>query len=161
MHGKSTQLYIDRGDELQALWHSGPNTVIHGDPHLGNLFDDHGRTGFLDWGIINVSSPMRDAGYFITMAMDIDDRRAHEERLLRHYLEVHNAIAATPIEFADAWRMHREQAAYTVPACCQIVVFPENITEKRRVFSSAFLARAEAAIADLDALGAVRAAGIT
>ena len=154
------QLYIDRGDELQALWHSGPNTVIHGDPHLGNLFDDHGRTGFLDWGIINVSSPMRDAGYFITMAMDIDDRRAHEERLLRHYLEVHNAIAATPIEFADAWRMHREQAAYTVPACCQIVVFPENITEKRRVFSSAFLARAEAAIADLDALGAVRAAGI-
>jgi len=40
------------------------------------------------------------------------------------------------------------------------VVFPENITEKRRVFSSAFLARAEAAIADLDALGAVRAAGI-
>src|SRR5262245_39387533 len=63
-------LYIDRGDELQALWHSGPNTVIHGDPHLGNLFDDHGRTGFLDWGIINVSSPMRDASYFITMAMD-------------------------------------------------------------------------------------------
>src|SRR5262245_40833164 len=154
-------LYIDRGDELQALWHSGPNTVIHGDPHLGNLFDDHGRTGFLDWGIINVSSPMRDASYFITMAMDIEDRRTHEEHLLRHYLDVHNSIAATPISFEDAWRMHREQAAYTVPACCQIVVFPENITEKRRVFSQAFLARAEAAVTDLDALGAVRAAGIT
>ena len=69
------QLYIERGDELQALWHSGPNTVIHGDPHLGNLFDDHGRTGFLDWGIVNVSSPMRDASYFLTMAMGIDDRR--------------------------------------------------------------------------------------
>jgi aminoglycoside phosphotransferase (APT) family kinase protein len=154
------QLYIDRGDELQALWHAGPNTVIHGDPHLGNLFDDRGRTGFLDWGIINVSSPMRDASYFITMAMNIDDRRAHEEQLLRHYLEVHNSIAAAPISFDDAWRMHREQAAYTVPACCQIVVFPENITEKRRVFSQTFLARAEAAIADLDALGAVHAAGI-
>jgi aminoglycoside phosphotransferase (APT) family kinase protein len=154
------RLYIDRGDELQALWHSGPNTVIHGDPHLGNLFDDRGRTGFLDWGIINVSSPMRDVSYFMTMAMGIEDRRTHEQALLRHYLEVHNAIAATPISFDDAWRMHREQAAYTVPACCQIVVFPENITEKRRVFSRAFLARAEAAIADLDALGAVRAAGI-
>ena len=154
------QLYIERGDELQALWHSGPSTVIHGDPHLGNLFDDHGRTGFLDWGIVNVSSPMRDASYFLTMAMGIDDRRAHEETLLRHYLEVHNAIAATPISFDDAWRMHREQAAYCVPACCQIVVFPVNITEKRRVFSQAFLARAEAAIADLDALAAVRAAGI-
>jgi aminoglycoside phosphotransferase (APT) family kinase protein len=154
------RLYIDHGDELQALWHSGPNTVIHGDPHLGNLFDDHGRTGFLDWGIINVSSPMRDASYFLTMAMGIDDRRAHEEELLRHYLDVHNSIAVTAISFDDAWRMHREQAAYTVPACCQIVVFPENITEQRRVFSQAFLARAEAAIADLDALGAVRAAGL-
>jgi hypothetical protein len=154
------ELYIDRGDELQALWHSGPNTVIHGDPHLGNLFDDHGRTGFLDWGIVNVSSPMRDASYFINMAMGIEDRRAHEEELLRHYLDVHNSIAATPISFDDAWRMHREQAAYCVPACCQIVVFPENITEKRRVFSQAFLARAEAAISDLDALGAIRAAGI-
>ena len=154
------RLYIDEGDALQALWHSGPNTVIHGDPHLGNLFDDHGRTGFLDWGIVNVSSPMRDVGYFLTMAMGVEDRRAHEEGLLRHYLDVHNSIAATAIAFDDAWRMHREQAAYTVPACCQIVVFPENITEKRRVFSQAFLARAEAAIADLDALAAVRAAGI-
>ena len=79
---------------------------------------------------------------------------------MRHYLDVHNAIVATPISYDDAWRMHREQAAYTVPACCQIVVFPENITEKRRVFSQAFLARAEAAISDLDVLGAVRAAGI-
>jgi aminoglycoside phosphotransferase (APT) family kinase protein len=155
------RLYIDRGDELQALWHSGPNTVIHGDPHLGNLFDDRGRTGFLDWGIINVSSPMRDVSYFLTMAMGIEDRRSHEQRLLRHYLEVRNSIAASPISFDDAWRMHREQAAYCVPACCQIVVFPDDITEKRRVFSQAFLARAEAAIADLDALAAVRAAGIS
>ena len=154
------RLYIDHGDALQALWHSGPNTVIHGDPHLGNLFDDHGRTGFLDWGIINVSSPMRDVSYFLTMAMGIEDRRAHEVDLLRHYLDAYDSLAATPISFDDAWRMHREQAAYCVPACCQIVVFPENITEKRRVFSQAFLARAEAAIADLDALAAVREAGI-
>ncbi len=103
---------------------------------------------------------MRDASYFITMAMGIEDRRAHEEELLRGYLDVHNSLAPVPISFDDAWRMHREQAAYTVPACCQIVVFPQNITEKRRVFSQAFLARAEAAIADLDALGAVRDAGI-
>jgi len=155
------QLYVDRGDDLQALWHSGPNTVIHGDPHLGNLFDDHGRTGFLDWGIVNISSPMRDASYFVTMAMNVDERRANEEALLRHYVDVHNAIAPdASISFDDAWRMHREQAAYCVPACCQIVVFPENITDKRRVFSEAFLARAEAAVTDLDALGAVRAAGI-
>ena len=47
--------------------------------------DDHGRVGFLDWGVINVTTPIRDAGYFINMAMQVEERRAHEEELLRHY----------------------------------------------------------------------------
>jgi aminoglycoside phosphotransferase (APT) family kinase protein len=151
------QLYIDRGDDLQALWHSGPATVIHGDAHLGNLFDDHGRTGFLDWGIVNVSTPMRDVSYFITMAMNIQDRRAYERDLLRHYLNAAEAQGATPITFEDAWQSHRTQAAYTVVACCQVVTFPPDATERRRIFATAFLERAEAAIHDLDAHAAVKA----
>jgi hypothetical protein len=151
------ELYVERADELQDLWHRGPLTVLHGDPHIGNLFDDHGRTGFLDWGIMRVGAPMRDAGYFLTMAMSIEDRRTHERDLLRHYLDARRAAGAMPLEFDDAWAAYRLHAAYTVPACCQIVVFPENVTERRRVFAEAFLARAEAAVADLDALAAVRA----
>jgi hypothetical protein len=154
------ELYIRRSDALQELWHRGPLTVIHGDPHIGNLFDDGGRTGFLDWGIINVGAPMRDAGYFLTMAMSIEDRRVHERDLLHHYLDARAAAGATPITFDDAWTAHRLHAAYTVPACCQIVAFPEGISERRRIFSEAFLARAEAALEDLEALAAVRAAGV-
>ena len=56
--------------------------------HIGNLFLDGGRVGFLDWGIINVNTPMRDISYFMTMAMAIDDRRAHERDLLRLYLDL-------------------------------------------------------------------------
>ena len=154
------ELYVERCDELQALWHVGPQTVIHGDPHIGNLFDDHGRTGFLDWGIVNVSTPMRDVGYFLTMAMETEDRRTHERDLLRHYLDARAGHGGTPLSFDDAWTAHRRHAAYTVPACCQIVTYPAGISERRRVFSEAFLARAEAAVADLDALAAVRAAGL-
>ena len=154
------ELYVDRCDDLQALWHAGRLSVIHGDPHIGNLFDDHGRTGFLDWGIINLGAPMRDVSYFMTMAMDPADRRAHERDLLAHYLDARAGYGGTPIALADAWTAHRLHAAYTVPACCQIVTFPDGISERRRVFSTAFLARAEAAVADLDALGALRAAGI-
>ena len=135
--------------------------MIHGDPHIGNLFDDHGRTGFLDWGIINVGAPMRDAGYFLTMAMAIEDRRAHERDLLRHYLDARAAVgrdARSPSTTLGP--LHRLHAAYTVPACCQIVAFPAGISERRRIFSEAFLARAEAALEDLEALDAVRAAGV-
>jgi hypothetical protein len=50
------ELYCERRLDLQRLWHAGRHTVVHGDPHLGNVFDDHGRTGFLDWGITMLST---------------------------------------------------------------------------------------------------------
>ncbi|MBM3658431.1 MAG: hypothetical protein FJW95_02870 [Actinobacteria bacterium] len=152
-------IYVERSDPLQDLWHGDHDTVIHGDPHLGNLFDDHGRVGFLDWGIVHVGSAMRDVSYFLTMAMDPPERRAHERDLLAHYLDARRALGASPWEVVDAWEAHRRHAAYCVVASCQVVTFPDGITEARRVFSEAFLARAEAAIADLDALDALRAAG--
>jgi aminoglycoside phosphotransferase (APT) family kinase protein len=152
------ELYIARHDELQVLWHEGPPTVIHGDPHIGNLFLDDGRVGFLDWGIINVNTPMRDISYFLTMAMQIEDRRAHERELLRFYLELRRAAGVSEISFDDAWRAHRIHAAYNVPASCQVVMFPEDMSERRRVFSNAFLDRAQASLDDLEARDALREA---
>jgi aminoglycoside phosphotransferase (APT) family kinase protein len=155
------ELYIAHHDELQVLWHEGPHTVIHGDTHIGNLFlDQDGRVGFLDWGIINVNTPMREISYFMTMAMSIDDRRAHERDLLRFYLDLRRAAGVSEITFDDAWRAHRIHAAYNVPASCQVVRFPAGISEERRVFADAFLARAEASLDDLDARGALRDAGL-
>jgi len=153
------ELYIEHRPALQTLWHQGPHTVIHGDPHIGNLFDDAGRTGFLDWGIINISTPLRDVSYLIAMAMSIEDRRAHERPLLRHYLDVQRAKGGADIDFDSAWTSHRLQAAYTVPACSQIVTFPEDATEARRIFAGAFLARCEAAIEDLEVRDVLRSVG--
>ncbi len=154
-------LYINQGRALFDLWTDGPKTVIHGDTHIGNVFFDGPKVGFLDWGIINVNTPMREVSYFLNMAMDIEARRRDDVRLIRHYLDVRRALGASTITFDDAWTAHRIHAAYCVPASCQVVTFPEGMSERRRIFSDAFLARAEAAIADLDAVGAVRqAAGL-
>src|SRR4029079_16542310 len=127
----ATETYLAHPEEYIALWAHGPgpHTVNHGDPHLGNLFDDHGRVGFLDWGVINVTTPIRDAGYFIRMAMQVEDRRAHERvalrsehrgaqerELLRHYLDVRAALGGAPIAFDDAWLAHRLHSLYCVPA---------------------------------------------
>jgi hypothetical protein len=154
-------LYIDRADALHALWQQGPTTVIHGDPHIGNLFDEAGRTGFLDWGILSTGTPLRDVSYFLAMALSIDDRRAHERVLLQHYLDVRAAGGQPAISFDDAWRTHRIHAAYTVVASCQIVTFPEKLSAGRRIFSHAFLTRAEAAVEDLETLAALRESGVT
>jgi aminoglycoside phosphotransferase (APT) family kinase protein len=150
------ELYIEQRDALHALWHPGPETVIHGDTHIGNLFQDGARTGFLDWGIITVSTPLRDMSYFLTMALAIEDRRANERELIRHYLDVRKALGGREICFDEAWKEHRIQAAYNVPASCQVVTFPEDASPRRRVFADAFLARAQASLEDLEVRQALR-----
>lgn len=153
------ELCIAHPAELQDLWHRGPQTVIHGDPHIGNLFFDGDRVGFLDWGIINVNTPMRDVSYFLTMSLAIEDRRAVERDLLSHWLEIWNAGGGAPITWDEAWLAHRVHAAYTVLASCQVVTFPADATPQRRVFAGAFLDRAQAAVADLEARAAIRSFG--
>jgi len=154
---QAAETYIADPVELKRLWVSGPGpaTVVHGDTHIGNLFDDGGRTGFLDWGVINVTTPLRDASYFIIMAMQIEERRAHERDLLRHYLQARAARGGEPIGWDEAWQAHRLHALYCVVAACSIVKFPADAPPARQVFANAFLARVEAAISDLDSLGAL------
>ena len=152
------ELYITQRAAMHALWNSGPgpDTVIHGDAHIGNLFDDQGRTGFYDWGMMQVGKGLRDASYLLAMALSPADRRAHERGLLRHYLAAREALGGVPVAFDDAWRAHRLYASYTVVACCQVVTFPHDATPRRRVFAESLLARAEAAIADLGVREALR-----
>lgn len=153
------ELCIAHPDALQDVWHRGPQTVIHGDPHIGNLFFDNGRVGFLDWGIINVNTPIRDVSYFLTMSLTVADRRRLERDLLAHWLSIWNAGGGEPISWDDAWLAHRVHAGYTALASCQVVTFPPDATPQRQVFADAFLERAQAAIADLDARGAIRTFG--
>jgi hypothetical protein len=47
-----------------------------------------------------------------------------------------------------------------VPASCQAVLFPEGISEARRVFADAFVARSLAALEDLEVVAALRARGL-
>ena len=62
--------------------------VIHGDPHLGNLFlDAAGQPSLLDWQLVQRGMWYVDVGYHIASTLTVEDRRASERELLRHYLE--------------------------------------------------------------------------
>ena len=155
-----SDVYCDHRPALHALWQEGPRTVVHGDAHIGNLFLDEGRLGFLDWGVINAGPPMRDVGYLLTMGMDIEERRTHQEQLVRLYVDALAAEGGPELGFDEAWAMHRLHAAYTVPASCQVVTFPADMTDARRVFSDAFLARCLACLDDLEAVAALGERGL-
>ena len=151
-----SEVYIAHQAALHDLWKQGPQTVIHGDTHIGNLFDDHGVTGFLDWGLVVVSTALRDVSYFLNMCLSVEDRRAYDADLIRHYLDVRSTLGGESISFDEAWKAHRLQAAYLAPASCQIVTFPEDVTDRRKRFAAAFLERASAAIEDLESRDALR-----
>ena len=93
---------------------------------------------------------MRDVSYFLSLGLDIDDRRDHERDLIRHYLDVRDAGGGSAITFDEAWRPHRLLAAYLVPACCQVVTFPADMSEQRACSPRRSSARSEAALADLE-----------
>jgi Phosphotransferase enzyme family len=148
------KMYIADPDAIIALWGQGPQTLIHGDTHIGNLFIDDGRVGFLDWGLLNISTPMRDVSYFLTMSMLADERRKHEGDLLQHYLDTRRSLGGSEISVDDAWQAHRVHTGYTVLASFLSLVPPYN-GEDQREFSDAFRNRAITALDDLETVPAL------
>lgn len=92
---------------------SGPQTVLHGDPHPGNTYAlPGGRTGFYDWQLVRTGHWSHDVGYFLAGSCSVEDRRAHESELLAGYLEaLHRAGAPAP-GFEQAWARYRATPAF-------------------------------------------------
>ena len=93
------------------LYREGACTLVHGDPHLGNLFVDTiggDRTGFLDWAVIGRAPGIRDVAYVLCNSTPTEVRACPRRRAaVARYCEV---LAAHGI---DARRGHRVGA---VPA---------------------------------------------
>ncbi|GAA2120808.1 phosphotransferase [Actinomadura napierensis] len=84
---------------------AAPWAVIHGDPHVGNLYlDGDGRPAFLDWQLVQRGPWYIDVGYHIASTLSVEDRRRTEDDLLRHYLD---RLRAGGVE-APSWDEARE-----------------------------------------------------
>ncbi len=115
--GRLADLMISRPADVADLLAAGPPTLIHGDPHLGNLFVDDevdgGRVaGFFDWGMVWRATGMRDVAYVLGASVPTDLRRAHERDWIRQYVE-HLAAAGVALSFDDAWEQYRLLVVYS------------------------------------------------
>lgn len=101
---------------VRALFRLHANTVhalSHGDAHIGNTYlDADGRPGFYDWQTFCLAPPLDDVSYFIAGAMTVEDRREHEQDLLRHYLSALAACGAPTPAWEEAWRTYRTYVAH-------------------------------------------------
>ena len=93
-----------------------PQTLLHGDTHIGNTYQTaDGRGGLLDWQLMVRGYAMHDVSYLICTALSIGARRAHDQGLLRYYLDrLREAGVAEPPSFADAWTEFRRALVWGV-----------------------------------------------
>lgn len=76
-----------------------PHTVIHNDFRLDNLLFGTSEGGppvaVVDWQTVGVGPALLDVSYFLGAGLGVEDRRAHEEALVRQY---HQALRAAGVE---------------------------------------------------------------
>ena len=102
---------------LRASWTLGaaerPRCLIHGDPHLGNLyFETDGRPGLVDWQFFMAGPWAHDVQFAIVTSLDIGDRQKHEGDLLAHYLDRLAGHGIDPPSLDEAWTAYRRSLVY-------------------------------------------------
>lgn len=148
-------------DELwSALWKAqeilatGPQTLLHGDPHIANTYLlPEGPGGFLDWQLVVKGRWAHDLTYLMITGLSTDERRAHERELIALYLEAlrREGVEAPP-EPEEAWLRYRQAAIWGL-VIGWLITPTENYGE---AITSANLARLVAAVEDLETLEALR-----
>src|SRR6478752_3550160 len=92
-----------------------PVTLTHGDWRGDNLFftgDPEVPLVAVDWQLISVAKGVKDFTYFVTQSLRVDDRAAHEEGLLRIWLDQLRADGVGGYEFDQAWDDYRLSVAW-------------------------------------------------
>ena len=101
------ELYIAEAGALSDRLDQGPQTLVHGDSHLGNLFLDGDRIGFLDWACVCRAPGLRDVAYFLCNSIPTELRRAEERPLLERYLQGLRNFGAPAPPFDEAFDEYR------------------------------------------------------
>ncbi|MET7772646.1 aminoglycoside phosphotransferase family protein [Nocardia sp. NPDC005366] len=103
---KQCRVFYERSADIDAFWASQPQTLIHGDPHLGNLFFEGATPGFLDWQIATAGAGIRDIAYFATASVAPELLRTIERDLVARYTAALTA-AGIDVDGERMWTLYR------------------------------------------------------
>ncbi len=146
-------------DDLVDVWvrsigglRTGPQTLLHGDPHIGNTYVlPDGEIGFLDWQVVRSGSWAHDVGYFLQGALAETDRRRAEADLVEEYRTALNLPSGDLLTAEEAWLRYRASAAHGLAVW--LMTIPSDVHAHER--SLALVRRYAAAFVELDTESAV------
>jgi hypothetical protein len=144
------RLWIEHTDEILDLWDRGERTLVHGDPHSGNLFTDGQRTGFFDWAMFSRSPGMRDVAYYCANSLPTETRRALQGDLLVRY---RSTLASHGIELDEgtAEEQLRLFAVVSWVSASSTAALGSRLQPSARAIAA--MERTTAAVDDLDSVG--------
>ena len=147
----SVRAVEQKSDALVRLWYGGALTLIHGDSHLGNVFEyatpEGPRMGMLDFQAVQWSKGIRDVQYFLINSLDPALLGEHEEALVDHYLEA-SARHGVEHDRAETLRLYRAFSFQTLTTA--VVAFGLRSLTERDGTLDAVLDRSVAAVRRLD-----------
>jgi hypothetical protein len=92
-----------------------PETLLHGDAHLGNTYLlPQGKAGLLDWQLCVRGYCMHDVSYLIATSLPIALRREHERSLLCRYRERLIAWGVDAPSAGEIWDEYRRAMVWGV-----------------------------------------------
>lgn len=131
----------------------GPNAVITGDAHVGNVFiDGSGQISLVDWQVCQLGNWFLDVGYHVGCTLPVEERRANYDHLVSSYLE---QLAAKGHDIG------LDQDKLRLALCCGLLYgfYLWAITLKvAPSITTAMLERLGTCVDDLDAFGVINAA---
>jgi len=151
--GKTVDELWDALWKAQQILATGPQTLLHGDPHIANtyLLPDQGG-GFLDWQLMVRGRWAHDFTYLLITGLASEDRRKHERGLLHFYLdELRWHGVESPPEPNDAWLRYRQAAIWGL-VIGWLITPTENYGE---AITTANISRLVTAVRDLETLEAL------
>lgn len=128
-----------------------PLGLIHGDYRLDNLLFGDGTCTVVDWQTVSWGTAMVDAAYFLGGGLDVEDRRAHEEELIRSYHDELVAYGITAMTAQEAWEGYRLATFHGIVMTIAASMVVER-TERGDDMFMTWLARNAQQVLDLDAL---------
>jgi hypothetical protein len=137
---------LARWDDLIAWWYAGPLTLVHGDSHLGNLFEMDApggpRMGMLDFQAVHWSKGLRDVQYHLIHSLAPDVLAQHESDLIDHYVAelARRGVVLDPELAREQYRAFSFQTLMT-----DAVSFAGGLTERETVVRTV-LERSTAAV---------------
>ena len=133
---------------------ASPQTLLHGDPHIGNTYLlPSGEVGFLDWQVARRGNWSLDLGYFLQGALTIEDRRSSERQLLEEYRDALALPADELPSIDEIWLRYRASVAHGLTLW--LCTASAGELWQRPDIAIALAQRYSAAYADLDARAAI------